>query len=101
MDWDLLSFIKRSDKRIIILKHLDQAVIPSELAKKTNLTPSHISRTIKELCEKGIVDCKTNVNIKHGKIYVLSDKGKELLDNIVGGELADKYSGETGGGRNN
>lgn len=91
MDWDLLSFIKRSDKRIMILKHLDRAVIPSELAKNVNLTPSHISRTMKEFCDKGIAECKTNEKIKHGKIYVLSDKGKELLDDIMGGELADKY----------
>ncbi|MBI2667524.1 MarR family transcriptional regulator [Candidatus Woesearchaeota archaeon] len=91
MDWELLSFIKRSVQRTRILEAIDQPITPSELAKKTNLAPSHISRTIKEFSEKGLLECKTP-NHNHGRIYFLTDKGKEITEIIKGGELADEYS---------
>ena len=91
MDWDLISFIKRSKQRVQILNGFHSSVTPSELAKRTNLSPSHISRTLKELTEKGLIKCETP-KAHIGKIYNLTQKGEEIKEVLEGGELADKYT---------
>ncbi|MBI2106248.1 winged helix-turn-helix transcriptional regulator [Candidatus Woesearchaeota archaeon] len=94
MDWELISFIKRSKQRMLILENFHSSITPSELAKRTNLSPSHISRTLKELEANGLVICKTP-KAHIGKIYTLTEKGEEIQEVIKGGELADKYSEDT------
>ena len=75
----------------MILKEFHSAITPSEISKKTNLSPSHISRTLREFNEKGLVVWKTPKN-KLGKIYGLTPLGEEIQEIIKGGEIADKYS---------
>ena len=94
MDWNLVSFIKRSKQRIKILESFHSSETPSEIAKKTNLSPSHISRTLKEFVKKDLIRCETPKN-KIGKIYMLTKVGENLQSIIQGGEIADKYSEKT------
>ena len=81
MDWNLISFIKRSEQRQRILKILESPKTPKEISKGTKLAPSHISRTLKELMEKKIAECLTPKQ-KTGRIYKLTEKGEKLLKNI-------------------
>ncbi len=81
--WDLLSFVLRSKQRQQILLKLKQPKIPTQIAKETGLAVSHVSRTLKEFVEKGLVECKTP-NEKVGKIYALTEKGKRVLEKIGG-----------------
>ena len=81
MDWDLISFIKRSGQRQIILKVLENPKTPKEISKATKLAPSHISRTLKEFMEKDIVKCLTPKQ-KTGRIYSLTEKGAKLLKKL-------------------
>ena len=81
MDWDLISFIKRSEQRQIILRALESPKTPKEMSKETKLAPSHISRTLKEFMEKGIAECLTPKQ-KTGRIYKLTEKGAKLLKEI-------------------
>ena len=78
MDWDLISFIKRSEQRQAILKVLENPKTPKEISKQTKLAPSHISRTLKEFMNKDIVKCLTPKQ-KIGRIYKLTEKGEKLL----------------------
>ena len=91
MDWELLSFIKRSKQRVIILKVFHSSLTPSEIAKKTNLAPSHITRTLKDFVKIGLVRCE-NPKDKIGKLFTLTEKGQAIQDVLKGGEVADKYS---------
>lgn len=81
MDWDIISFIKRSEQRQVILKVLESPKTPKEIGKETKLAPSHISRTLKEFVDKGIVKCLTPKQ-KIGRIYKLTEKGEKLLKEI-------------------
>jgi len=91
MDWELLSFIKRSTQRVKILMSFHSSHTPSEVTKQTGFSPSHISRTLKEFCAKGILRCE-NPEGHTGRIYTLTEKGSEIQSIIEGGQIADKYS---------
>lgn len=82
MDWELISFIKRSEQRQIILKALESPKTPKEISKATKLAPSHISRTLKEFMEKDIVKCLTPKQ-KTGRIYQLTEKGSKLVSSLA------------------
>lgn len=74
----MLSFVKRSEQRQVILKSLSNHKTPTDIKKETGLAPSHISRTLKEFMKKSIVKCLTPKQ-KIGRIYRLSQKGEKLL----------------------
>ena len=88
MEWELLSFVKRSKQRIQILMSFKSSETPSEIAKRTNLAPSHITRTLKEFVKMGLLKCE-NPKDKIGKLYTLTERGQEIQDILKGGEIAD------------
>ena len=73
MDIELISFIKSSKQRVKILMTFHSFVTPSEVSRLTGLSPSHVSRSLKEFCDKGIVKCN-NPKTHIGKIYTLTEK---------------------------
>ena len=91
MNWELLSFIKRSKQRVNVLTAFGSVHTPSEIAKATSLAPSHISRTLKEFCTMGLLDC-INPKAKTGKLYKLTKEGENIQNAIRGGEIAEDYS---------
>lgn len=79
MDWELLGYLKASQYRQKILLALDKAnKTPKELKDEIGYYMSHISHTLKELRERNLVTCLTP-NLYRGKIYSITDKGKNLL----------------------
>ena len=82
MDWDLISFITSSKIRFKLLTLLNkQKYTPTSLSKKVDVHVSAISRTLKELSEKELINCLTEKRTKF-KYYEISDKGKVLLTKI-------------------
>ena len=79
--WDLVSFISRSKQRKKILSVLLEPITPTEIAKKTGLYPTHVSRALREFTEKGLVKCLTPKE-RVGKLYRITKKGKDVLKNI-------------------
>lgn len=51
---------------------------PSQIAKDLKVSTTQVSRTLKQFEKKGLVECLTP-DSKMGKIYILTEKGKELL----------------------
>lgn len=86
-----MSFIKRSKQRMHVLMSFHSGETPSEIARKTSLAPSHISRTLKEFSKKALIRCETPKN-HIGKIYSLTEKGEEIQAILKGGKVAEKYS---------
>jgi len=67
--WELKGFIEASKYRKLVLKALNEKEkTPTELAKELNLKLSHISRTLKELQEKKLVEC-LNPNARKSRYY--------------------------------
>lgn len=82
MEWKLYSFIVRSEQRKLILTTLKKPKTPTEIAKISKLSTSHVSRTLAEFLEKGIVRCLTP-NEKVGKIYILTEEGEGILKILI------------------
>lgn len=79
MDYELLSFVKRSKRRRQILRELSDPTTPTEIADNLGVSVSHVSRTLGDFEDKDIVECKTP-DAKIGRIYVLKEEGREILD---------------------
>jgi predicted transcriptional regulator len=81
MDWELLSFILRSKRRKEIILSLESPKTPTEIAMHIKASVSHVSRTLKEFDKKDLVKCRTP-RAKIGRIYVLTNDGKEILKHL-------------------
>ncbi len=79
--WDLIGFVKRSDYRRRILEALESPLIPKEIAEKTDIHQSNVSRTLGQLREKDLVQVM-NPDAKTGRIYALTEKGEEVRDSL-------------------
>ena len=80
---DLLSFVKRGKNRVLVLKALEGAMMPSELVikiygKSSNTYFNIVSRALAELVEKGLVRIK-NPNEKTGRFYELTKIGNQII----------------------
>ena len=92
-DWDLISFVKSSDKRLRILSMLKHSVsTPSDISINLSIPISHVSSTLSELMENKIVICLTPERRKT-KLYKITEKGVKVLskiDEITGGNIGDE-----------
>ena len=92
-DWDLISFVKSSDKRLRILSMLKNSVFtPSDISTNLSIPISHVSSTLSELMENKIVICLTPERRKT-KLFKITDKGIKVLskiDEITGGNIVDE-----------
>jgi len=79
--WELISFVNRSDQRKKILSALQEPITPSQLAKATGMYPTHVSRALKELTEKKLVECLTP-NERVEKYYRATALGKKSLKDV-------------------
>ncbi len=77
----LKSFIIRSKQRQLILKTITKQKTPTQIAEETKLAISHVSRTLSEFKDKGIVECLTP-DEKIGKLYALTKKGSKVLKSL-------------------
>lgn len=80
--WNLIGFIKVSPVRYAVLKTLEEKfLMPMEISRLTNFTPSQVSNALHGLKEKELVICK-NEEVKKGRIYQNTPLGSELLEII-------------------
>jgi DNA-binding MarR family transcriptional regulator len=93
--WDHLGFIQSSKYRVAVLEALDEKPrAPSTIADRTDIGISHVSRALREMRERDIVDLLVPEQRKKGRIYGLTDEGhdvwSEYEDRLVtdGGEDA-------------
>lgn len=78
-NWDLISFVKSSNKRFQILSLLNDALsTPSDISKKLNIPISHVSSTLSELSERDLIVCLTPERRKT-KLFATTKTGKSIL----------------------
>ena len=80
-NYSLLSFILRGERRKAILLCLDKTMIPKEIAQRCNVSIHNVSKSLKELIDKGLIICK-NPNDKFYRFYELTKKGRELIKEL-------------------
>lgn len=81
-DMSIVSFLARSNKRVEILKSLDQGdKIPSAISKEIGDSSHHVSKYLSSLKEKELVIC-LNDEDKRFRFYSITAKGKYYLEII-------------------
>ena len=55
--------------------------IPSAIARDSGIRTNHISKVLSELKAHELVEC-INPEVRKGRLYRLTDKGEEVVENI-------------------
>jgi len=80
-----ISLLKSSEYRLKIVKAIGKnTVTPSEIANKIEIRLNHVSMFLKELKENNIVKC-LNEDAKKGRLYELTELGKNAIDKLTNG----------------
>jgi DNA-binding MarR family transcriptional regulator len=83
-DWGDVGYLLASQLRVQILRALEERVItPSQLAQVLARSRSTTSTLLKGLRERGLVEC-LNPNQRKGRLYSITDKGREALRKAEG-----------------
>lgn len=78
----LTSYVEISKYREKTLKSIGNNVkIPTNIAKDSGIRTNHIYKVLSELKSKEIVEC-INEEARKGRLYRLTDTGKEVLESI-------------------
>ena len=78
----LTSYVEISKYREKTLKSIGNNVkIPTNITKDSGIRTNHISKVLSELKSKEIVEC-INEEARKGRLYRLTDTGKEVLESI-------------------
>jgi DNA-binding MarR family transcriptional regulator len=82
MDWRDYGYVVASNYRVKVIRTLLlHPKTPKQLSTETQIGITHVSRTIKELAARELVFCANPQDLK-GKVYSLTDKGRELAEVI-------------------
>lgn len=82
IDWSKYSYVVSSRYRVKVLKVLAVGPkTPKQISMETKIHLSHISKTLRELSEKGIVKCLSPER-RRGKVYNLTKEGKEIIHQL-------------------
>lgn len=77
MGLELAGFVLRSEYRKKVFLKLEKPIMPSKIAKELDIRLTHITRELRFLKERGLVEC-LNPKEKTGRLYQLTQKGKSL-----------------------
>jgi len=81
--YDDAGFVLSSEYRVTVLHELSKApATPSAMADRSGHAIAHISRTLGKLRERGLVDLLVSEDRRKGRIYGLTDYGREVLDTL-------------------
>lgn len=79
MNWENAGILKASLSRRKILELLSKcSMTPKEIAQQSKLHLSQVSRGLREMEKRNMVKCMTP-NLKRGRIYVVTEEGREAL----------------------
>ena len=77
-----ISYVQISQYRTKVMKALEGEVkIPSNIARDSVIRTNHISKVLAELKAHELVEC-INPEVRKGRLYRLTEKGEELVENI-------------------
>jgi len=80
----LLSFVRRSDHRMVILQFFedcDQPETPTDIGDEIGIRADHVSRQLKQLAEKGLVEA-LNPDAPRFRYYELTETGAQFLERV-------------------
>ncbi len=76
---NLVNYVLRSSHRVRVLRAIgSDAKMPSQIAKESDVLNNHISRTLRQLVEHGLIEI-INPEMHCGRLYRLTDCGLSVL----------------------
>ncbi|MFW5919692.1 MAG: ArsR family transcriptional regulator [Halodesulfurarchaeum sp.] len=88
-DWEVVGYVVSSTYRVQVLQRLaDSPAPPSTIADDTDCAVSHVSRALQDLRERGLVDLLVPESRKKGRIYGITETGREVWETIEAQNLA-------------
>lgn len=89
--WDNIGFVISSRYRVISMENLASGPsTPSQIAEERSVGIAHISRALQDLKDKGFVDLLVSEDRKKGRVYGLTETGREMWEVIEDEKLAEK-----------
>lgn len=80
MDIDEYAWVKASEYRERVLLSLaDKPRPPKDIAEETGYYLSHVSNTLSDLEDRGLVECLTPDRRK-GRLWSVTDHGKDVIE---------------------
>jgi DNA-binding MarR family transcriptional regulator len=87
MKWEDVGVVKASTIKLEILKLLlNNALTPKDISETIGKHLSQVSRSLKAMEERGIVQCVTP-QLRKGRLYTITEKGKDLMEKIAPNEI--------------
>jgi DNA-binding transcriptional ArsR family regulator len=87
-DWDAVGYVTASDHRTRVLNAVDDTspTTPTQVSEEVGLDVSHVSRSLRDLKDRGLVDI-LNPDARKGRIYQLTTDGESVVEKVneVGG----------------
>ena len=82
LDWETVSFVLSSELRFKILLELSKSKhTPKQLSIFLSKPISHVSKSLKELKTKGLIECLTPSR-KKARLYSITELGSQVLREI-------------------
>ena len=82
MDWETVSYVFSSELRLKTLLELNRSkYTPKQLSISLKQPISHVSKALKELTIKGLVECLTPTR-KKARLYSITKLGNQVLGEI-------------------
>lgn len=89
-EWDVIGFVISSKYRVAVLETLSEGpTIPSSIASETGLPITHVSRALRALRERSLVELLVSKHKKKGRIYGMTERGQRLWKRIESEGLVD------------
>lgn len=84
---ELVEYVLKSSYRMRVVQAIgDDIMMPHQIARKSKVLNNHISTTLRQLREHGLVEL-INPEMPRGRLYRLTNDGKKILNEINGGKI--------------
>lgn len=81
--WNEVGFIISSKYRVAALRQLaDSPSTPTAIASRADLHITHVSRALRALAERSLVELRVSAETTKGRVYGHTDQGERLWQRI-------------------
>ncbi len=78
--WEDFSYVTSSRHREVVMRSLTASPkLPRQISEEADLRPAHVSRSLRELGRRGLVECLTPLVKARGRLYAITDTGMALF----------------------
>ena len=87
-EWDDVGYVISSKYRVAVLRNLSSGpATPTNIAEESELGITHISRALRRLEERDIVELIVPEEQRKGRLYAPTEKGETIWQRIVTSDL--------------